>query len=282
MVFRDDAWAKARKKLFRDHVRPFLRNELNIKHAAKLEPIFLGDIRPEQYCNGDPIFDTWMYDNIPRGSGGISRIAFQLMPFSSLEERLEYFSSDVINGLKSYGSAHSWPSVSPGSDNVMLGWSVDEEDKWFECLYGDLLSENPSFHFWEDSERWAIDICSMWMESLGIYFSEDALGMLGHPRLVRDGAFSNRRVDLFFGFLSRLRGAVFLLRRPRREDYSVDDDVLVDQMIRRDWRLQAQLRRLCILCIDYEGGFGDMTSYVYKDYLPYFERIGNIDARIQF
>lgn len=57
----------------------------------------------------------------------------------------------------------------------MLGWSVDEEDKWFERLYGDLLSENPSFHFWENSERWTIDICSMWMDSFGVYFSEVAL-----------------------------------------------------------------------------------------------------------
>lgn len=278
-MFRDEIWISERRNVFKKRVRPHLTHCLKIKHANKLEPFFLGDIRPERYCDGDPLFETWLYDRMIRGDIGISGVAFQLMPFSSLEERLEYFSNDVIGGLKSYGSAHFWPSVSPGSDNVMLGWSVDEEDKWFERLYGDLLSENPSFHFWENSERWTIDICSMWMDSLGVYFSEDALRASGHPRLIRDGAFSNRRVDLFFSFLGHLRGAVFLLRRPRREDYLVDDDVLVDRMICCDWRLQAQLRRLCIFCIDYEGGFRDMTSYVYKDYRPYFENICNIDAK---
>lgn len=279
MEFRDDNWLKARKKLFRDHVRPFLRNELKIKHAAKLEPIFLGDIRPEQYCNGDPIFDTWMYDNIPRGSGGISRIAFQLMPFSSFEERLEYFSRDVIGGLKSYGHSVPWPSVYPNSDNVMLGWSVEEEDEWFECLYGDLLSERPFFDFWGSSGRWVMDVCSIWMKSLEAYFSNNAWRLPFEPHLVRDGAFSNRRLDLFFGFLSLLRSTAFLLRPPRREDYSSDDDALVELMMNRDWHIQAQLRKLCILSIDYEDGFRHMTRSTYKDYKPYFDSISNIDFK---
>lgn len=247
-MFRDEIWISERRNVFKKRVRPHLTHCLKIKHANKLEPVFLGDVRPNKYTGLDSVFESWWYES------EIVDWAFQLMPFESFKERLDYYIANVAS-LDRCG----WAAISPTEDNFLLGWSEEEEDKWFDYLYSDYFSSTPALDVWQ--KKYSANYpCFLWpwVTSLLEYF----LGyrFIGYrfrgKCLIRDGAFCNRRLDWFFRMCSML-----------------DSSRLVRGGL--DGGLGAshyEIKALCKLSVDYEAGFHYMRSKLAVDG-KYFFRV---------
>lgn len=245
-MVRDEAWVSDRKNVFKRRVRPHLTRCLKIKHAGKLEPLFLGEVRPQKYTNLDAVFENWWYES------DVVNWAFQLMPFESFNEKLDYYIINV-SSLDRCG----WAAISPTEDNFLLGWSEEEEDEWFDYLYGDYFSSDPDLDIWQKKYR-AHYPCFVWpwVSSLLEYF----LGyrFLGYRYrgecLVRDGAFCNRRLDWLFRMFSVL-------------DFSNLASVDFNNGYGASY---YEIKALCKLSVDYRSGFEYMRSKLALDGKNYF------------
>lgn len=265
-MIHDEVWLAERRKLFKTRVRPYLTRCLKVKYADRLEPLFLGEVRPKGYENLDSLFEDWWYEDTPVDW------AFHLMPFESFETKLDYFLEHVMTSTSKGRTA-----VHPGVDYFSLGWTEEEEDQWYDHLYGKFALGLPVVGSAGKSYQYDYShLLSSWLITLEDYF----LGYREKKRcLRRDGAFFTRRIDLFFKLCEQLDSRILLPVLP--ESGEVPKENL------KTYRLQcSRLKFLCKLSVDYRRGFihkREKGSLIHDSRYdcPDFEDNGDVDYKMK-